>query len=119
MEGHATLDDVRSAHRYLTLSMARTDVSEDGHPQRDRHRYFDEDLLFELRRILKTLTREDGVQISDRKMVKLYRLLRTRSWLFQGGRVTRDDFKILAHLGETIDELELLREKVPRLLGLP
>jgi len=85
---------------------------------RDRHRFFDEDLLHELRRLLKTLTREDEVFVSDRKVVKLYRLLRARSWLMHGGKVERDDFVLLSYLGETVEELELLRDKVPRLLGL-
>lgn len=118
MEGHASLDDLLSAHRYLTLLMARQEVRADGQVSRDRHRFFDEELLHELRRLLKTLTREDGVQISDRKLVKLYRLLRTRAWLVHGGKVCRDDFVLLAHLGETVEELELLRDKIPRLLGL-
>lgn len=117
-EQHAALSDLLAAHRYLTLLMSRQETAADGTVVRDRHKFFDEDLLRELRRLLKTLTREDGVTISDRKLIKLYRLLRTRAWLFHGGTVTRDDFVMLAHLGETVDELERLREKVPRLLGL-
>ena len=50
--------------------------------------------------------------------MKLYRLLRTRAWLFHGGKVERDDFRLLAYLGESVEELELLQDKVPRLLGL-
>ena len=118
IEGHANLSDLISAHRYLSLTMSRQEQDAQGALIRDRHRYFDEELLHELRRLLKTLTREDGVNVSDRKLVKLYRLLRTRAWLFHGGKVMRDDFVILAHLGDTIEELELLTDKVPKLLGL-
>lgn len=117
-EGIATLDDLLAAHRYLTLMMARTSTGAGGEVVRDRHRFFEEDLLHELRRLLKTLTREDEVFVSDRKVVKLYRLLRARSWLMHGGKVERDDFVLLSYLGETVEELELLRDKVPRLLGL-
>ncbi len=117
-EGHATLDDLRRAHRYLTLTMARTGTDADGELIRDRHRFFDEGLLHEFRRLLKTLTREDNVFVSDRKVVKLYRLLRARSWLMHGGKVERDDFVLLSYLGETVEELELLQDKVPRLLGI-
>jgi MoxR-like ATPase len=49
--------------------------------------------------------------------VKLYKLFRIRSWLFTGGAVTRDDLRLLAYLGETHQEIELLRTKVPELLG--
>lgn len=116
-EGHADLLDVLKANRYLTLQMAQRSEGPDGE-QRDRHRYFDENLLAELRRLLKTLAREEGIFVSDRRVVKLYRLLRSRAWLFHGGKVERDDLRLLTYVGDTKEQLELLREKVPRLLGL-
>ena len=71
----------------------------------------------EYQRLVKTLVREDKIFISDRKLVKLYKLLRIRAWLFTGGTVSRDDLRLLAYLGETQQEIQLLREKVPELLG--
>jgi MoxR-like ATPase len=117
-EGHASLLDLLKAHRYLTMQMARRELQPDGASLRDRHRYFSEELLRELHRLLKTLAREDGVFVSDRKVVKLYKLLRTRAWLIHGGKVEREDLTLLAYLGETREELALLEEKVPKLLGL-
>ena len=117
-EGHASLGDLLKAHRYLTMQMARRELKPDGEAQRDRHRFFPEELLRELHRLLKTLAREDGVFVSDRKVVKLYKLLRTRAWLLHGGKVERGDLALLAYLGETREELALLEDKVPRLLGL-
>ena len=73
----------------------------------------------EFQRLVKTLVREDRIFISDRKLVKLYKLLRVRAWLFSGGVVGRDDLRLLAYLGETHQEMALLREKVPALLGDP
>ncbi|MBX7097447.1 MAG: AAA family ATPase [Myxococcaceae bacterium] len=110
-EGHATLEDLLRAHRYLTLQMARTEP-------RDRDRFFRDEVLREFRRVVRTLTREDGVFISDRKLVKLYKLLRTRAWVVHGGAVEREDLRLLSYLGETREEIDLLEEKVPRLLGL-
>jgi MoxR-like ATPase len=117
-ENHASLEDFYRAHRYLTLQMAKRDVDPDGRPIRDRHSYFPEELIAELRRLIKTLVVEDGVMVSDRKVVKLYRLLRTRAWLERGGRVEREDLVLLSYLGETKNEIDLLEEKVPTLLGL-
>jgi MoxR-like ATPase len=117
-EGHATLDDVLKAHRYLTLQLAKRDESASDSPRRDRHTYFREELLGEMRRVIKTLVREDEVFVSDRKVVKLYRLLRTRAWLLHGGAVEREDLRLLSYLGETSEEVDLLAEKVPKLLGL-
>ena len=109
VEGHTSLEDFLKAHRWLTLMMARED---------ERQTFFSDDLLRELRRVLKTLVREDNVFVSDRKVIKLYRLLRTRAWLLHGGTVEREDLSLLSFLGETKDEVDLLEAKVPQLLGL-
>jgi MoxR-like ATPase len=118
IEGHATLVDFVKAHRYLTHVLARRSTAADGRELRDRDLFFSDELLRELRRVLKTLVREDGVFVSDRKVVKLYRLLRTNAWIVHGGAVERSDLRLLSYLGETRDEIDLLEEKVPRLLGL-
>ncbi len=116
-EGHCSLGDVLAAHRYLTMQMARRETAPDGRLLRGRDVYVCGALRRPLRRLLHTLRREDSIFVSDRKVVKLYRLLRTRAWLFHGGKVEREDLHLLAYLGDTVEELELLQEKVPRLLG--
>jgi MoxR-like ATPase len=118
VEGHASLADFVKAHRWLTHVLARGAVGPDGAPLRDREVYCSSELLRELRRVLKTLVREDGVFVSDRKVVKLYRLLRTHAWIVHGGAIERSDLRLLSYLGDTRDEIDLLEEKVPRLLGL-
>jgi MoxR-like ATPase len=117
-EGLATIADFLKAHRYLTLLMSRTERGEGGLELGDRHRFFRDELLRELRRVLKTLVREDKVFVSDRKIIKLYRLLRTRAWVLHGGAVEREDLELLSYLGETQAEIDLLESKVPKLLGL-
>ena len=86
--------------------------------QNDREVFFPADVFDEFRRLVKTLVSGDKMFISDRKLVKLYKLFRVRAWLFTGGTVTRDDLRLLAYLGESHQEIELLRKKVPTLLGL-
>ena len=100
------------------MLMARRYKESDGRQLRDRDLYFREELLRELRRLIKTLVREDEVFISDRKIIKLYRLIRTRAWIVHGGAVEREDLVLLSYLGETVEEVELLADKVPKLLGL-
>ncbi len=117
MEGHATLADFLKANRYLTLLFARRSTDKNGDEITDRQLFFPDDVFREFQRLVKTLVREDKIFISDRKLVKLYKLLRVRAWLFGGGTVGRDDLRLLAYLGESHQEIELLREKVPQLLG--
>jgi MoxR-like ATPase len=117
-EGHCTLDDLLKANRYLTLQFARARADGDGYgASADREAFFPAEVFREFQRLVKTLVREDRIFVSDRKLVKLYKLLRIRAWLFSGGVVGRDDLSLLAYLGETHQELALLREKVPALLG--
>jgi MoxR-like ATPase len=110
-EGHAGLVDLLKAHRYLTLLMARREP-------RDRELFFGDEVMREFRRVIRTLVREDGVFVSDRKLIKLYKLLRARAWVVHGGAVEREDLQLLAYLGDSREEIDLLEEKVPRLLGL-
>src|SRR5437667_670177 len=116
-EGHATLDDVLKAGRYLTYLFGQKQRVGRNEEQTDRQLFFPADVFREFQRLVKTLVREDRIFISDRKLVKLYKLFRVRAWLFSGGTVTRDDLRLLAFLGETHQEMALLREKVPTLLG--
>lgn len=111
VEGLSSLEDVLKGHRYLTLLMSKKEP-------RDREVFFREEVMREFRRVIRTLVREDEVFVSDRKLIKLYRLLRTRAWIMHGGAVEREDLQLLAYLGETREEIDLLEEKVPRLLGL-
>lgn len=119
-EGLASLDDVLKAQRYLTLQIARgaEQAARDADTHGDREQFFPDDLFREFQRMVRTLVREDRIFISDRKLVKIYKLLRTRAWLFSGGAVTRDDLRLLMYLGESPEEMALLRDKVPDLLGL-
>jgi MoxR-like ATPase len=115
-EGQATLDDVLKAGRYLTYLFGQKHRS-GRDEQNDRQLFFPNDVFREYQRLVKTLVREDRIFISDRKLVKLYKFFRVRAWLLSGGTVTRDDLRLLAYLGETHQEMALLREKVPALLG--
>jgi MoxR-like ATPase len=118
VEAHATLDDVLKANRYLTYSFGRRHRGGGrNEEQNDREVFFPAEVFDEFQRLVKTLVREDRIFVSDRKLVKLYKLFRVRAWLFTGGTVSRDDLRLLAYLGESHQEIELLREKVPMLLG--
>jgi MoxR-like ATPase len=118
IEGHCALEDLLKANRYLTYLFARK-ISDgrNAEEQNDRMLFFPADVFREYQRLIKTLMREDRIFVSDRKLVKLYKLMRVRAWLLSGGTVRRDDLKLLAYLGESHSEIELLAKKVPQLLG--
>jgi MoxR-like ATPase len=117
VEGHATLDDVLKGGRYMTFLFGQKRQLGRAEEQSDRQLFFPAEVFREFQRLVKTLVREDRIFISDRKLVKLYKLFRVRAWLLSGGTVTREDLRLLAFLGETHQEMALLHEKVPLLLG--
>ena len=117
-ENLASLSDFLKAHRYLSLLMgSRPDGTAADDPG-DRDIYFKRKELDEFRRIIRTLSREEGVFVSDRKVIKLYRLIRTRAWLFHGGVVEKQDLGLLAYLGDSLEEIETLEQRVPLMLGI-
>jgi hypothetical protein len=56
--------------------------------ENDRQVFIPTEVFDEFQRLVKTLVREDKIFISDRKLVKLYKLFRVRAWVFTGGTVT-------------------------------
>jgi MoxR-like ATPase len=116
VEGHCTLEDLLKAGRYLTHLFARPSRGRDGE-NLDRKEFFPPEVFREFERLIKTLVRDQRIFVSDRKLVKLAKLFRVRAWLLSGGVVTRDELRLLVYLGETQQQIEQLRDFVPKLLG--
>jgi MoxR-like ATPase len=118
----ATLEDFEKIRRYLDLTVAGHTgeklAGEESPVSRDRERFFPREVSDLFRRLLRTLAKEEKLFISDRKVVKLYKFLRMRAFLFHGGEVRKEDLSILRHIGERESHFTQLPEKVDRLLGL-
>ena len=111
----ASLDDFLKLKIYLNHLMSR---DQSDHEENDRARYFPQDVYVLFKRLIKTLQREDQIEISDRKVIKLYKLIRTRAFLFHGGVVTKDDLKLLRYIPDRLQDFAPVREKVDALLKL-
>jgi MoxR-like ATPase len=117
-EGHCTLTDVIKAGCYVAHLLDRRQAAA-AEEKRDRcDPLFVEGVFDQFQWLVNTLVREDRIYISDRSLVKICKLLCVRGWLFGDGKVRREDLCLLAYLGETAEEIALLREKVPVLLGV-
>ena len=80
--------------------------------------YFPAEVFTLFKRILRTLAKEDRLEISDRKIVKLYKLIRTRAFLFHGGVVKKEDLLLLRYIADRLQDFEPVNEKVNMLLRL-
>lgn len=119
----AHLDDFLKLRRFMDLSMAgkATDSGKRklGESKKsDKDKYFPPAISDLFRRILRTISKEEKMVISDRKVVKLYKLLRMRAFLFHGGEVRAEDLSILRHIGERESHFRDLPGKVDTLLSL-
>lgn len=114
--GTASLEDYQKAKRWLDLTFAAEGHDGDGAARREAQ--FPPRALAELRRLVRALETEDKVLISDRKLVKLYKLIRTRAFLFHGGAVDTADLKLCAYIGNRRHEVPAVHARVHTLLGL-
>lgn len=108
-EGLATLQDFIKANQYITSMFASNN--------NDREKFFPNDVFDEFQRIVVSLAKEDRIIISDRKLVKLYKLMRVKSWINHGGTVERNDLKLLSYVGDSFQQIECLEQKIPSILG--
>ncbi len=111
--GTACFEDFLKLKRYMDLTFGAQ-----GTGGADREQWFPTGAFAEFRRVVRTLETEDKVLVSDRKLVKLYKVIRTRAFLFHGGAVQTPDLGLLAYAGNRRHELPAVAEKVRALLGL-
>jgi MoxR-like ATPase len=107
--GLTALEDFLKLKRWLDYQMAEAD---------DRKRWFPDDVYEVFKSILRALEKEDRVQVSDRKVIKLYRLLRTRAFLLHGGAVRKEDLTLLRYVGDRDADFGPVRKKVDAYLKI-
>jgi MoxR-like ATPase len=83
-----------------------------------RTRYFPEEVYRLFVRILKALEKEFRYEVSDRKVIKLYKLIRTRAFLMHGGVVSKSDLVLLRYISDRAEDLDAMRELVDRMLSV-
>ena len=114
VNGTVALEDYQKARRWLDLTFA-----DEGAEAGRKDALFPPRAFAELRRLVRALETEDKILVSDRKLVKLYKLIRTRAFLFHGGAVDTPDLALCAYVGNRRHELSAVAHKVRTLLGLP
>lgn len=112
--GRASLEDFMKLKVYLEHIFA----SELDGGTHNRARYFPDDVYRLFVRILKSLEKEFRYEVSDRKIIKLYKLIRTRAFLMHGGVVNKSDLVLLRYISDRVEDLESMRELVDRMLSV-
>lgn len=110
----ASLEDFLKLKVYLDHVFASE--LEDG--VHHRSRYFPDDVYRLFVRILKSLEKEFRYEVSDRKVIKLYKLIRTRAFLMHGGVVSKSDLVLLRYISDRAEDLDAMRDMVDRMLSV-
>lgn len=111
--GPASYLDLLKLRRYLDLSLI--------HEARDpslRDHFFPPAVMMEWRQLITAFELDLGLYVSDRKLIRLYRLLRGAALLDGRSAVRREDLLLLRFLAQRPDEHELLTERLERALDL-
>lgn len=87
-------------------------------PSNYKDPYFSEELYTLFKRIIRTLSKEHKLEISDRKIIKLYKIIRIRAMLFHGGSVKKEDLQLLRYVPDRIQDFDPVKEKVDAILNL-
>lgn len=111
--GPASYLDLLKLRRYLQLSLAR-----EASDLELRDVVFPPNIMAIWRQILSALELDLGLYVSDRKVVRLYRILRGAALLRGRHSVEREDLRLLRYLAQRPGEHELLAERVDRALSL-
>lgn len=110
------VQDVASLNDFLVLYKALQN-SFRAYLEEGEDPYFAQSEYLEFKRIIKHIKHEYELGVSDRKLIKIYKMLRARALFVRGGAVEREDFQILAHLGNDSEEVEFLEKTLPEILA--
>jgi MoxR-like ATPase len=108
--GLFSLSDFEDLHDHLQRSLREF-------TQTGKDPFFSNAMYLEFKRIVRTIRNDYEIPVTDRKLIKLYRLIRARALFMRGGGVERDDFSLLIHIGNQSDEIDFLREKLEQIIG--
>ncbi len=112
--GRASLDDFTGLKLYLDGMLQRDFDGEVFH----RARAFPEEVFQLFVRVMRSLEKEFRFEVSDRKFIKLYKLIRTRAFLFHGGVVNKGDLVLLRYIGDRSGDLEAMQQSVDQMLRI-
>ena len=107
-----TLDDFVLVHDYLVSTVLPAAIErEDGNLLGDAR------ITTPFKAFICVLADEWKVEITDRKLIKLYKLILTQAFIFNGGNVTREELKILCYCGNNFSDVRKIRNYIEERLA--
>jgi MoxR-like ATPase len=107
-----SLEDVEKLNFYLISKLGKVE---------DRKTALSENMIKKMKSLIKVLQKENNIVVSDRKLIKLYKLIRINSWLRNhdsDGKIENEDLKLFSYLGDSIKDVEILETKIPNIIDV-
>ena len=102
-----TLDDFILIHDYIVSTVLPRAIERD-----DNMLLGDERFTRAFKALISVLSDELKVEITDRKLIKLYKLIMTQAFIFNGGNVSREELKILCYCGNNFSEVRKIKDYI-------
>jgi MoxR-like ATPase len=102
-----TLEDFQLVHDYMISTVLPAAIERE-----DRRLLGDERMTTAFKALVSVLADELKVEITDRKLIKLYKLILTQAFIFNGGNVSRDDLKILCYCGNNFSDVRKIKDYI-------
>lgn len=99
-----TLEDFVLIHDYV-LSHVLPRMIENS----DEQLLGDERMTKAFKTLIAVLSDELKVEITDRKLIKLYKLIVTQAFIFNGGKITKEELKILRYCGNNFTDVQKIK----------
>lgn len=107
-----TLEDFQLVHDYMISTVLPAAIEKD-----DKHLLGDERITTAFKALISVLADELKVEITDRKLIKLYKLILTQAFIFNGGNVTREELKILCYCGNNFSDIRKIKDYIEERLA--
>lgn len=107
-----TLDDFLLIHEYIVSTVLPRAIERE-----DRALLGDERITTAFKALISVLADELKVEITDRKLIKLYKLILTQAFIFNGGNVTREELKILCYCGNNFSDVKKIKDYIEERLA--
>ncbi len=112
-QSDCTLDDFTAVNQYVLDRVLPRHIK-----SHNSQLLYSEEITQLFKALIMTLENELRVEITDRKLIKLYKLIITQAFLFNGGRVMRDDLKLLAFCANNFKDIRKIKHTISEYLDL-
>lgn len=101
------LEDFVLLHDYLVSTVLPQKIEKE-----DKELLGSERITTAFKALISVLADELNVEITDRKLIKLYKLIMTQAFLFNGGNVTKEELKILCYCGNNFSDIKKIKNYI-------